>query len=131
MAYTALRIHPAIGIARVGNSEEYYLGPESMAGMELPGKTCTGGLPIRPGTEDTTILSTELRDGSGKLKRQAARFRIFQYAFDDAAGTETYPLGKQGTPVEVAIGSMVATNSSCELNAFFAGASGGWATARL
>lgn len=107
MAYTALRIHPAIGIARVGNSEEYYLGPESMAGMELPGKTCTGGLPIRPGTEDTTILSTELRDVSGKLKRQAARFRIFQYAFDDAAGTETYPLGKQGTPVEVAIGSMV------------------------
>lgn len=25
---------------------------------------------------------------------------------------------------------MVATNSSCELNAFFAGANGGWATAR-
>lgn len=107
MAYTALRIHPAIGIARVGNSEEYYLGPESMAGMELPGKTCTGGLPIRPGTEDSTILSTELRDSSGKLKRQAARFRIFQYAFEDAAGPEVYPLGKQGSPAEVAIGSMV------------------------
>ena len=107
MAYTALRIHPAIGIARVGNSEEYYLGPESMAGMELPGKTCTGGLPIRPGTEDSTILSTELRDSSGKLKRQAARFRIFQYAFEDAAGPEVYPLGNQGHPVEVVIGSTV------------------------
>ncbi|MDN2712320.1 LodA/GoxA family CTQ-dependent oxidase [Janthinobacterium sp. SUN118] len=107
MAYTGLRIHPAIGIARVGNSEEYYLGPESLAGMPLDGQDGTGGLPIRPGTEDTTIVSTELRDAGGKLKRQAARFRIYQYAFDAADGVETYPLGRRGAAAEVAIGSMV------------------------
>ncbi|MDO8032318.1 LodA/GoxA family CTQ-dependent oxidase [Janthinobacterium sp. SUN128] len=107
MAYTGLRIHPAIGIARVGNSEEYYLGPESQAGMPLDGQDGTGGLPIRPGTEDTAIASTELRDASGKLKRQAARFRIYQYAFDAADGVESYPLGRRGAAAEVAIGSMV------------------------
>ncbi|MDN2674253.1 LodA/GoxA family CTQ-dependent oxidase [Janthinobacterium sp. SUN026] len=107
MAYTGLRIHPAIGIARVGNSEEYYLGPESLAGMPLDGQDGTGGLPIRPGTEDTTIASTELRDAGGKLKRQAARFRIYQYAFDAADGVESYPLGRRGAAAEVAIGSMV------------------------
>ncbi|MDO8070380.1 LodA/GoxA family CTQ-dependent oxidase [Janthinobacterium sp. SUN176] len=107
MAYTGLRIHPAIGIARVGNSEEYYLGPESLAGMPLDGQDGTGGLPIRPGTEDTTIASTELRDAGGKLKRQAARFRIYQYAFDAADGVESYPLGRRGGAAEVAIGSMV------------------------
>lgn len=32
------RIHPAIGMARVGNSEEYYIGPETMAGMPLKEK---------------------------------------------------------------------------------------------
>ncbi|WP_215407789.1 LodA/GoxA family CTQ-dependent oxidase [Janthinobacterium sp. JC611] len=107
MAYTGLRIHPAIGIARVGNSEEYYLGPESLAGMPLDGQDGTGGLPIRPGTEDTTIASNELRDAGGKLKRQAARFRIYQYAFDAADGVESYPLGRRGAAAEVAIGSMV------------------------
>jgi hypothetical protein len=105
MAYTGLRIHPAIGIARVGSSEEYYLGPETMAGMPQPGDDdTTGGLPIRPGTEADTILSTELRDGGGRLKRQAARFRIYQYAFDDAAGVESYPAGAAS---EVQIGSVV------------------------
>lgn len=105
MAYTGLRIHPAIGIARVGSSEEYYLGPETMAGMPLPGECyATGGLPVRPGTDGDTILSTELRDRSGRLKRQAARFRIYQYAFDDAAGAETYPAG---AGAEVRIGSVV------------------------
>src|SRR5262245_10328696 len=51
-------IHPAIGIARVGNSPaEYYLGPE------IP-----GGLPIAP---------DGYKDAHGAMKRQAARFRIF------------------------------------------------------
>jgi len=51
-------IHPAIGIARVGNSPgEYYFGPE------IP-----GGLPIAP---------DGYKDESGAMKRQAARFRVF------------------------------------------------------
>jgi hypothetical protein len=57
-------IHPAIGIARVGNSpDEFYFGPE------IP-----GGLPIAP---------EGYKDASGAMKRQAARFRVFGL---DAAG---------------------------------------------
>lgn len=51
-------IYPAIGIARVGNSdEEWFLGPE------VPDPS-----PEKPGF---------YRDATGALKRQAARFRIY------------------------------------------------------
>ena len=32
------RIHPAIGFARVGTSDEYYLAPETSAGLDLEKK---------------------------------------------------------------------------------------------
>jgi hypothetical protein len=51
-------IYPSIGVARVGNSEdEYFVGPE-----------VTHPVPMPPGS---------YRDKDGKLKRQAARFRIY------------------------------------------------------
>ncbi|HEV7598967.1 MAG TPA: LodA/GoxA family CTQ-dependent oxidase [Bradyrhizobium sp.] len=54
------KIHPAIGVARVGNAEtEYFIGPEV----------------IHP----PRALPNERRDGTGALKRQAARFRIYGY----------------------------------------------------
>jgi len=57
-------IHPAIGIARMGNSPgEFFYGPE-----------VTEPAPQEPGF---------YRDSSGALKRQAARFRIYGY---NAAG---------------------------------------------
>jgi len=56
-------IHPAIGVARVGNSaSEYLIGPE---------------------TPEPPPAGTAYRDASGALKRQAARFRIYGY---NAAG---------------------------------------------
>ena len=58
------KIHPSIGIARVGNSENaYFIGPE----VPYP----TPGHP------------KHYRDETGALKRQAARFRIYGY---NAAG---------------------------------------------
>lgn len=55
---TSAAIHPAIGIARVGNSTSgYYLGPEV------------------PGT--VPIAEDGFKDASGAIKRQAARFRIY------------------------------------------------------
>jgi hypothetical protein len=96
------RVHPAIGFVRVGNSEAYYLAPETMAGLPVPGDaTTTGGLPIRPGTESETITSSELRDRAGALKRQAARFRIFQYPRADAG---KYPSAEG---VEIKLGSVI------------------------
>ncbi|PRF98431.1 hypothetical protein C6Q14_25095 [Burkholderia ambifaria] len=101
MSNTKLRIHPAIGFARVGSSPEYYIAPETSAGMPIAGQALTGGLPIKPGTENTPITSSDLRDAQGRLKRQAARFRIYQY--DDAA-LSRYP---SGSGTEVVIGSSV------------------------
>src|SRR5690606_33764885 len=57
---THVRIHPGIGIARVGDSPNgYYIGPEV----------------FKP--EPTKFGST--RDAGGAIKRQAARFRIYAY----------------------------------------------------
>ena len=57
-------IHPAIGVARMGNSQDdFYVGPE-----------VTEPLPQPPGF---------MHDPSGALKREAARFRVYGY---DAAG---------------------------------------------
>jgi hypothetical protein len=57
-------IHPAIGVARVGNSPtEYFIGPEVIQAPAL-----SAGFS---------------KDDQGALKRQAARFRIYGY---DAAG---------------------------------------------
>ncbi|KGF68954.1 hypothetical protein LL06_13525 [Hoeflea sp. BAL378] len=50
-------IHPAIGVARVGSSEEFFYGPEVIDPAPLP-----------PGS---------YRDAEMRLKRQAARFRIY------------------------------------------------------
>lgn len=50
-------IHPAIGVARVGDSpEEFFIGPE---------------VPDPP-----PVMLGESRDPAGALKRQAARFRV-------------------------------------------------------
>ncbi len=102
MSTPSFRIHPAIGFARVGNSPEFYLEPVTPAALPVPGSSLTGGLPVKPGTEDTPIDSSDLRDASGALKRQAARFRI--YAYPEQA-SETWPLGVAGS--EIIIGSQV------------------------
>lgn len=99
------RIHPSIGIARVGNSEEYYLGPETMAGMDgLTDSDPMGGLPIKKGQETQTITSDDLRDAEGKLKRQAARFKIYGYTDSEI---QQYP---------TQAGSEIKVNSSVEIN---------------
>jgi hypothetical protein len=52
-------ISPGIGIARVGDSEEFFFGPE------VPEPA-----PLQPG---------DRHDAGGRLKRQAARFRVYGY----------------------------------------------------
>jgi len=65
------KIHPAIGVARVGNStSEYFIG------QEIPGKGPVGAADGR----GTAV--PKYKDGSGKIKRQAARFRIWRYVWN-------------------------------------------------
>ena len=60
---TTYKIHPAIGVARVGNSpDEFFIGPERI-----------GEEPNPPGG---------FKDAQCRVKRQAARFRIFAHHDD-------------------------------------------------
>ncbi len=65
---TTLQIHPTIGVARVGNSDEFFIGPEHPG---VPGNW----------NSDSQVFNA-FRDGQERILRQGARFRIFQ--FDDA-----------------------------------------------
>ena len=63
------RIHPAIGIARVGNSPDaHFIGPEAPGEVPEP---CGG-----------------FKDELGRVKRQAARFRVYAYGEPGAGGEE-------------------------------------------
>jgi hypothetical protein len=58
------KIEPSIGIARVGNAPEaFYIGPEAYR-----------GLPILP--DGAPFTERDFRDDQGRMRRQAARFRI-------------------------------------------------------
>src|SRR5258708_30610407 len=72
------KIHPGIGIARLGNSDtEFYLAPETPAGLPFE---CDGNGNQRFAPDGITpVLVTTFRDGEGRIKRQAARFQVFVY----------------------------------------------------
>ncbi|MFD7589754.1 LodA/GoxA family CTQ-dependent oxidase [Kitasatospora sp. NPDC059811] len=77
-----VKIHPAIGIARVGNGEQFFHGPES------PDEK-----PLAPGS---------YKEGTGKIKRQAARFRVYGYDKDGKVVREILH-GQGGASVEWAV----------------------------
>lgn len=96
------RIHPAIGVARVGNSEDFVISPETQAGSRIgDGSPLAGGLPIRAETDVEPVRSGDLRDDRGALKRHAARFRIFLYPSQEE---EAWP---RGDGVEITVGTVV------------------------
>lgn len=70
-AIKSIRIHPGIGIARLGDSDDFYIGPEAPGMIVDPGGS--GG----PGSEGGSY-----RDNHAKLKRQAQRYRIYGYDAD-------------------------------------------------
>ena len=101
------RVHPAIGIARVGSGDEYRSSPETTAGLPQWDQAESGGLPIDPETGlpiKTDANGKNFRDNELKLKRQAARFRIHQYPAERSKGAPEWPTG-EGT--EIRIGSVV------------------------
>lgn len=74
------QVHPAVGVARLGNSrDEFYLEPEAI-----------GGLPIacdrdgNPHVENgRPVLVKKFKDAEGRIKRQGAQFRIFAFDSND------------------------------------------------
>lgn len=80
------KIHPAIGIARLGDSpNSFYLAPEQ-----------AGQLPIDCDQEGNAIVSSDgqeqpvskFKDDKGRIRRQGARFRVYVYDDKNPAGAE-------------------------------------------
>lgn len=87
-------IHPAIGIARLGNSPaEFYLAPEATGA--LPTDCDTGGNPARDASGAEQPVGS-FKDEQLRIKRQAARFRIFVYDDANPQGREL----KIGDPIQ-------------------------------
>ncbi|HEX2296128.1 MAG TPA: LodA/GoxA family CTQ-dependent oxidase [Actinomycetota bacterium] len=100
------RIHPGIGIARLGDSpSDYCISPEEPAALPI---ACTEGGNTFPGDGGKGERRVdELKDSKGRIKRQAARFRVYVYDDDSPEGR---PLelgdsiaggGNQGTLIDI------------------------------
>lgn len=76
------KIHPAIGIARVGDSQDYYIAPDT-----------SGGRPTEYSTPPPE--GVYFRDANQKLLRQAARFKIYEYSDQNPKGSVIVP-GQNG-----------------------------------
>ncbi|MEM7586876.1 MAG: LodA/GoxA family CTQ-dependent oxidase [Acidobacteriota bacterium] len=75
---TRFVVHPALGIARVGNADAYFYAPE------VPGQPPDPSVPC--GDE-----GRRFKDDAGRIKRQAARFRVYGLAEDGSVVTEITP----------------------------------------
>lgn len=83
----AYRIYPSIGIARLGNDlTEFYIGPE------IPGHP---GFDVDAGGNENPV--TEYKADEDQIKRQAARFRLFEV---DAGGVPRLAQLPAGATVE-------------------------------
>ncbi|MBL9127038.1 MAG: LodA/GoxA family CTQ-dependent oxidase, partial [Verrucomicrobiales bacterium] len=81
-----LKIHPAIGIARLGNSPDaFYLAPENEG--DLPIVCDPEGVPQRD-TQGKDQSVRKFVDDQGRVLRQAARFRVFVYDESQPEGRE-------------------------------------------
>ena len=112
------KIHPGVGIARLGNSDtEFYLTPETAAGLPME---CDYSGNQRFGPDGITpVLVTQFRDAQGRIKRQAARFQVFVY---DEESPEGRPLkigdkieggGNHGTLTEIRWQVYLANKKAC------------------
>ena len=73
------RIHPAIGIARLGDSPtEFSIAAEKPASLPI---SCDSQGNTRVLSDGTEVVDTKFKDGQGRIKRQAARFQV--YVYDD------------------------------------------------
>ena len=88
------RIHPAIGVARVGNApDEYFIGPETEAfktperfftlpakKTKMPVETLVSASPEKTVYKDKKGKKSGTLADQGRIRRQAARFRIIEYS---------------------------------------------------
>ena len=99
------RIHPAIGIARLGNSPEgFYIAPD--AGGQLPILCDGSGTPLVDG-KGKEVGVTDFKDAELRILRQAARFRVFVYDDKSPDGREVL-IGDHGLALQMRHGQQAA-----------------------
>lgn len=78
------KIHPAIGIARLGNAkDDFYLEPTSIGGLPVE-CDAQGNETLKKGQP---VYVKSFKTKQGELRRQGAKFRIYRYD-KDSNGTE-------------------------------------------
>ncbi|KAF0811744.1 L-lysine 6-oxidase [Andreprevotia sp. IGB-42] len=79
------RIHPGIGIARLGDSPDAFcISPEKPAALPLDCDAAGNPLYTPDGTTERTV--TTFKDAEGRVKRQAARFQLYVYDDENPQG---------------------------------------------
>jgi len=117
-AVPVYKIHPGIGIARLGNSpDDFCISPETPAA--LPIGCDSQGNPVFSADGQTVGRVTKFKDEKGRIKRQAARFQVFVY---DEKSPEGRPLaigdhiqggGNHGTLVNIQWRVYLANKKAC------------------
>jgi hypothetical protein len=86
-SHTTFKIHPSIGIARLGNTDDnFYLCPEQPGALpiecdDMGKEIIENGVPKR-------VTKFKNDANNSQIKKQAARFRIYAYADGDTDGEE-------------------------------------------
>jgi hypothetical protein len=87
---TTYRIHPGIGVARLGNSPDAFcISPETPGALPLACDERGNPLVTPDGMTELTVGAFSagiFKDQEGRLKRQAARFQIYAYDEDSPNG---------------------------------------------
>jgi len=115
---TTYRIHPGIGIARLGNSPDAFcITPEQPAA--LPIDCDQRGNPLVTPNGLSELRVKNFKDAEGRIKRQAARFQIYAYD-DDSPNGRPLKLGDQiegggnaGTLINIQWRVYLANKKSC------------------
>ena len=82
---TTYRIHPGLGIARLGNSPDAFcISPEKPAALPLDCDEQGNPLLSPDGMTELTIKT--FKDTEGRIKRQAARFQVWAYDDETPSG---------------------------------------------
>lgn len=73
-------VHPAVGVARLGNStNDFYLEPETIGGLPIE---CTPeGTPVMK--DGRLVYTRKFKDAKGRIRRQGAQFRVFAFDSND------------------------------------------------
>jgi len=81
-SYFEYRIHPSVGIARMGNSTTtYFLAAEKPRKLFDPASMFKPVQEIIPTNTPTDRRAADIRDADKKLCKQGARFRVFCYEY--------------------------------------------------